>query len=233
MILNARMAQMGELLSLIAHQWRQPLTVIGALVGNIQLRSQLGSLNMTYLAPKLEKITQTVQFLSATVESFRNFYAPSKKKTVLDLADLTKQALDLLSPAFQKYPYEIRLLPAEGLAKVLVNQSELMQVIIEILGNARSALGEKPGWIQLRLGTHEDLAILEISNNGGAILPEVLPRIFEPYFTTKNNDTGTGMGLYMARVIIENHHGGELKVGCVGDVTSFLIQLPLHKDDSP
>jgi len=229
LILNARMAQMGEMLSLIAHQWRQPLTVVSVLVGNIQLKSQLGGLDVDYLMPKLDKINQTVHSLSGTIESFRSFYAPTKTKEDSDLLEVTSKALEFLSPVLRKQSLEVRYDPPSSPVFSWVLRAELMQVIVEILTNAVFALTPKGGWISLEwtVGTSE--ANLAIANNGGAIPEMDLPKIFLPDFTTKTDGSGTGLGLYMARVIIESHHGGRLNAEVANDITTFRITLPLEE----
>jgi len=229
LILNARMAQMGEMLSLIAHQWRQPLTVVSVLVGNIQLKSQLGGLDVDYLIPKLDKINQTVHSLSGTIESFRSFYAPTKTKEDSDLLEVTTKALEFLSPVLRKQGLEVRYETPSVPIFARVLRAELMQVIVEILTNAVSALMPQGGWISLEWATSPREATLSIANNGGAIPEANLAKIFLPDFTTKADGTGTGLGLYMARVIIEGHHGGHLSAEGHNDVTTFRIVLPLEE----
>ncbi|MEI8094943.1 MAG: PAS domain-containing protein [Spirochaetales bacterium] len=226
LILNSRMAQMGQLLSLIAHQWRQPLTVISTLVGNIQLKAQLASLDSEYLMPKLAKIGQTVVNLSDTIDTLRLFYAPAKQKDKADLGDLTSKALELLAPVLKTETLEVRFDPPQPPLWSTVFRAELMQVIIELIGNARSALSGRSGWVSIVWSVQGSDTVLEMSNNGGAIADNVLPKIFLPHYTSSAEGAGTGMGLHMVKVIIEDHHGGTIRASSDGDVTLFRISLP-------
>lgn len=228
MLLQARQAQMGELLNMIAHQWRQPLTVISTLIGNISLKLEMGQPDWDYMRTKLEKMTNTVQFLSETIESFRNFYAPSKNVTTENLFELTKKAIELLGPSLNRNGIKLDYQAPERELKVEVFSGEFLQVLIEIFNNARDAFREITGKVKiihLEWASDSTGTLLSVSNNAGAISPDVLERIFEPYFTTKDTSGGTGLGLYMAKIIIEDHHGGALNVVCDGDWTIFQIRL--------
>jgi len=227
--IRSRQAQMGELLSMIAHQWRQPLTVVMSLIGNIQLKAQLGGLESDYLSAKLDRISQTVHFLSETIDSFRNFYAPTKYKSEEDLAFLTRRALELLSPSLQKLGTEVQFQAPEVPVRVKVFTGELVQVALELITNARDALvAAAPDSPTLRLVVlrEGDRAVLRVQNNGGEIPAEILPHIYDPYYTTKEGTAGTGLGLYMAKLIVETHHGGTLTASSSEGWTSFTCVLP-------
>jgi len=228
--IRSRQAQMGELLSMIAHQWRQPLTVVMSLIGNVQLKAQLGAVDEAYLKTKLERMAQTVQFLSETIDSFRNFYAPAKFKSEEDLAFLTRRALELMAPSLQKLGTRVDFSPPEVPLVARVFPGEFLQVALELITNARDALvsGASDGPVlELSIRHEGRLAILEVANNGGEIPPAVLPHIYEPYYTTKEGMAGTGLGLYMAKLIVENHHGGVLGVQTSEGWTRFFCSLPL------
>jgi len=143
--------------------------------------------------------------------------------------EVTSKALEFLSPVLRKQSLEVRYDPPSSPVFSWVLRAELMQVIVEILTNAVFALTPKGGWISLEwtVGTSE--ANLAIANNGGAIPEMDLPKIFLPDFTTKTDGSGTGLGLYMARVIIESHHGGRLNAEVANDITTFRITLPLEE----
>lgn len=229
--IRSRQAQMGELLSMIAHQWRQPLTVITSLVGNIQLKAQLGTVDPGYLAGKLERIGQTVGFLSETIDSFRNFYMPSKFKAEEDLRGLTRRALELLHPSFQKIGVQVDLRVPEEPVAVRLFGGEFVQVLLELLANARDALvssSVQPARLRIEVARTGPEAVVTVANNGGEIPSAVLPRIFDPYFTTKEGTAGTGLGLYMAKIIVENHHGGTLTAVCREGWAEFQCRLSLR-----
>ena len=229
--IRSRQAQMGELLSMIAHQWRQPLTVVMSLIGNIQLKAQLGGVTADYLSGKLERISQTMHFLSETIDSFRNFYAPTKYKTEEDLTALTRRALELLGPSLEKLETRVEFKAPDAPAKVRVFTGELVQVALELITNARDALlaGQaSPPVLRLEVALEGHTALLRVENNGAGIPPEVLPHIYDPYYTTKEGSPSTGLGLYMAKLIVENHHGGELTATSVEGWTTFTCRLPLE-----
>lgn len=229
--IRSRQAQMGELLSMIAHQWRQPLTVVMSLIGNIQLKAQMGaSIDPAYLKGKLERMSQTVQFLSETIDAFRNFHAPSRHKTVENLGALARKALDLVLPTLTKLGITVEFEAPDAL-QARVFGSEFQQLVLELVNNAREALvGCEVGnpVLRIRLSTNEGWAILVVWNNGLSIAPEVLPRVFEPYYTTKDSTAGSGLGLYMAKTIVETHHGGRLTVESGPGSTSFSATFPLE-----
>jgi len=226
-----RQTQMGELLSMIAHQWRQPLTVVSSLVGNIQLKVQLGGVEPAYLLVKLERMAQTVQSLSETIDSFRHFYAPTKYKTEEDLVVLVKRALELLTPSLHKLGAQVEFPAPESPLKVPVFAGEFLQVVLELIINARDALSkETPEGPILRISVYREgeFAVLLVENNGVAISSEVLPHIYDPYYTTKEAIGGMGLGLYMGKLIIENHHAGTLTATSGDGWTRFCCRLPLE-----
>lgn len=229
--IRSRQAQMGELLSMIAHQWRQPLTVVMSLIGNIQLKAQMGvDLDPEYLKSKLERMSQTVQFLSETIDSFRNFHAPSKHKTLEDLTLLTKKALDLVLPSLQKIGAQVDVIVPDRPVLARVFGGEFQQLVLELVNNGRDSLvasGIESPQIRVEVTEQEGFAHLVVGNNGLAIPEEVLPKIFEPYYTTKDTAAGSGLGLYMAKTIVESHHGGLLAVTSSDSWTCFTSILPL------
>ena len=227
--IRSRQAQMGELLSMIAHQWRQPLTVVMSLIGNIQLKAQMGALDPKYLGGKLDRISQTVHFLSETIDSFRNFYAPAKYKSEEDLAFLTRRAYELLSPSLRKLGTEVQFQTPEMPVKVRVFAGELVQVALELITNARDALlsaGSDAPFLRLVVLQEGNSAVLRVENNGAEIPPEILPHIYDPYYTTKEGTAGTGLGLYMAKLIVETHHNGTLTATSADGWTSFTCVIP-------
>lgn len=227
----SRQAQMGELLSMIAHQWRQPLTVVMSLIGNIQMKASLGTMDPGYLAAKLDRIAKTVTFLSETIDSFRNFYVPAKSKSEEDLVGLAQRALELVGPSLQGLGTQVDFRGPEDPVKVLVFSGELIQVAVELITNARDALAtgapDSPV-LRIRVFRDGDHGVLEVENNGGEIPSDVLPYIYDPYYTTKEGVSGTGLGLYMSKLIVENHHGGVVSASSQGGWTSFTCSLPIE-----
>jgi len=229
--IRSRQAQMGELLSMIAHQWRQPLTVVSSLVGNIQLKAEMGTVDPGYLKSKLDRLSQTVQFLSETIDSFRDFYMPARSKTEEDLGALVQRALGLLSPSLEALGVRVEVSVPQSVS-AWVYAGELLQVVLELIVNARDALHAAAltePVLKISLGHRGDQVFLVVGNGGPVIPSHVLPFIFDPYFTTKDAGVGTGLGLYMAKVIVESHHGGGLTATSEANWTEFVCRLPRER----
>lgn len=227
--IRSRQAQMGELLSMIAHQWRQPLTVVSSLVGNIQLKAEMGAVDPGYLKTKLDRLSQTVQFLSETIDSFRDFYMPARAKSEEDLGALIHRALGLLSPSLDALGFRVEVFVPKAAPKAWVYAGELLQVVLELIVNARDALHAAAladPVLKISVGHRGDQVFLVVGNSGPVIPPHVLPFIFDPYFTTKEGGLGTGLGLYMAKLIVESHHGGALTATSEANWTEFVCRLP-------
>jgi signal transduction histidine kinase len=232
--IRSRQAQMGELLSMIAHQWRQPLTVLGSLVGNIQLKAQLGTVVPEYLAAKLDRMNQTIQFLSDTIDSFRNFYMPAKFKADEDLVVLCRQAYDLVAPSLEKIGAVVEWsLPSSALV-CKVFSGEFLQLVLELFTNARDAFGPQglvEPRVRVEVADEGPMAVVRVGNNGSDIPADVLPFIWDPYYTTKEGGSGAGLGLYMAKLIVETHHLGSLQASSQDGWTEFVCRLP--RDGAP
>ena len=228
--MRSRQAQTGGLLSMIAHQWRQPLTVVSSLIGNVQLKLQMGKVDDHYLSAKLDRMAETIHVLSETIDSFRNFYAPTKYKTEEDLNVLVRRALDLVMPSLVRLGARVEFDQPQVVPVARIFAGEFMQVALELLNNARDALmnGNRQGPCLSLVLTYEDrVAKLRISNNGGEIPADVLPHIYDPYYTTKDLPMGSGLGLYMIKLIVESHHGGHLTASSQEGWTTFECTFPL------
>ncbi len=226
--IRLRQAQAGELLSMIAHQWRQPLTAVMSLIGNIQLKTQMGPLPADYLQSKLEKMAQSVQFLSETIDVFRNFYTASKHKSVEDLSVLVHRALDLVNPALVTLHVDVETRFPQKPASARVFPGEFMQVVLELIGNARAALSAVrtgSGRLLIALEADERWVWLRLENNGTPIPAEVLPHLYDPYYPLRDG-VQTGLGLYMAKLIVESHHGGTLEVESQDGINRFSCSIP-------
>lgn len=229
LILQTRQAQMGSLLNVIAHQWRQPLSRISLNLANIQLKLDTETLNLPYLQGKLGLLSATVTYLSETIESFRTYYSPSKEKQTTDLWQLVYRALDLVLPTIHEAKIEIQTEPPLEPIYLSIYPGEMIQVVVELLNNAREAITTsqiepKILRIDLRHGLKD--YVLQISNSGEPIPLSIVEHLFDPYFTTKNQQHGTGLGLYMARNIITEHHGGSIHYQTTQLGPSFIVRLP-------
>ena len=210
LIQQSRLAQMGEMISMIAHQWRQPLTAITATTNNLQLRSLIdGKIDTTHLQEELELITNYSQHLSFTIDDFRNFFKPDKIKTNFNISDVIENTIKLMGSQFKNN--NIELIKNINNAELYGYYNELLQVLINILKNAKDELikldTNKRRIIFIDTYTDKSNLIIKIRDNANGIPPDIIEKIFEPYFTTKENDEGTGIGLYMCKQIIDGMTG--------------------------
>ncbi|MDZ7820275.1 MAG: cache domain-containing protein [Aliarcobacter sp.] len=210
---QSKMASMGEMIGNIAHQWRQPLSTITTASTGILLEKELGILQDQTLKDYLNKINTSAQYLSKTIDDFRNFFNPEKVKNYFYLSKIFETTLDLLSAQFNSQNIEI----IKDIDDVEINsyENELIQALINILNNARDELKNKElarKLIFISTIKNDNEVIIKIKDNAGGIIKENIDKIFEPYFTTKHKSQGTGIGLYMTEEIIIRHLKGSIEV---------------------
>lgn len=230
---QSKLAAMGEMIDNIAHQWRQPLNTLGVIVQDSQYAYRSGKLNQHYLQSMTTDSMEQIEFMSQTIEDFRNFVKPDQKNTPFDLNESVEQSIQLLSGMLDAHHIAIRVEYFEKELEVYGSTGEFKQVIINLLNNARDALIEKNPHnptILIRIFGDDTYGAVTIQDNGGGIAPEVIERIFEPYFTTKEEGKGSGIGLYMSYAIIRTKMGGMIEVSNVENGTLFTVTLPLWKD---
>jgi len=234
---QARLAQMGEMISMIAHQWRQPLGAISSTIISIHNKRESGRLNLDekedrekyfeFTSTRLKNIDGYVQVLSSTIDDFRNFFKPDKEKEVVSLSTPITRALYIVEDALRAK--NIKLLSViENDEEVLMYQNEMMQVILNIMKNAEDNFLEKKvknPQIFIITKKEEGKFIISITDNGGGIASDILPKIFDPYFSTKDEKNGTGLGLYMSKIMVEEHNNGKLSVENVDNGVCFSIEL--------
>lgn len=233
---QSRMAQMGEMLSMIAHQWRQPLGAISSAVFGIQTKLATGKFDgqesneelYKYLDTKHTRINEYVQFLSTTIDDFRNFFKPDKKKELVIFESPIGRALQIVESSLVSKGIDIGFTFNVN-EKVAMFQNEIMQVILNIIKNAEDNFLERgTAEPKIRIETkimpvHYEITI---SDNGGGISEHILANVFEPYFSTKDEKNGSGLGLYMSKMMIEEHSGGLLQVENTGEGAMFKILIP-------
>jgi PAS domain S-box-containing protein len=214
-ILNqqSKMATMGEMLENIAHQWRQPLSIISTLATSMQIQKELYiNIPRDEELDKLKKINTTTQHLSQTIEDFRDFFQPNKKKIKFNLKDAYYKTLNLINSKFKTLDIEM----VENIEDIYIESyhNELIQVIMNILNNARDILVTKKDKriIFISIYKENNNAVISIKDNAGGVPDNIIDKIFEPYFTTKHKSQGTGIGLYMSQNIITKHINGTLNV---------------------
>ena len=211
---QSKMAAMREMIENIAHQWRQPLSVISTASTGTKLQKEMNCLSDDELLSSLTSINTSAQYLSSTIDDFRDFFNPSNNKIdEFNIAETFIKTLTLVKAQFTAKNIEI----IQNIEEYQISsiQNELIQVLINILNNARDALlpiENQRRLIFINTSSKDNVLYIEIKDNAGGIKEDVIDRIFEPYFTTKHQSKGTGIGLYMSKEIIEKHLNGELLV---------------------
>jgi signal transduction histidine kinase len=230
LIQQSRHAAMGEMINSIAHQWRQPLNNLGLILQNIEISFKIGKLTLEEMKAENAKAMDTILFMSRTIDDFRNFFRDDKKKSVISINNLLKKTLALVAASFKHLNISMDIELQEDVI-AFGYPNEYSQVILNILNNARDALMERKSpapRIHIRAFVQEGRAVVTIGDNGGGIGEEILPRVFDPYFSTKEVGKGTGIGLYMSKVIIEQNMEGALTVRNIDGGAEFRIELASH-----
>jgi len=224
---QSRLAQMGEMIAMIAHQWRQPLSAISSASATLSVKAQLDTLDNESVIKTSKQIDKFVQHLSSTIDDFRNFFKENNHKELTSYTKVTDTVLGIIGSTLKSKGIEV-LLELESKSEFITYENELKQVLINLVTNAQDALLEKGvhnPFIKIKSYTFENKYILEVSDNGGGIKDEISEKIYDPYFSTKLNKQGTGLGLYMSNIIIQNHCEGKLSFKNRDDGVCFKIEL--------
>ncbi len=227
LIQQNRLASLGEMINNIAHQWRQPLNTLGIIIQQMQLYYDRGAFTEEYLEKVIQKSMGQINHMSQTIEDFRSFFRPDKEMTEFDIRDVIERTVSLVADNFNNQ--HIRVEIQSRVNPVIVGfPNEFSQVLLNILMNARDAFVvhcPAHGRIVIAIDTVAGKNVVTISDNAGGIPPHLVDRIFEPYFTTKGPDKGTGIGLFMAKSIIEKSMNGLLSVRNTGEGAEFRIEV--------
>ncbi len=237
LVQQSRMAQMGEMISMIAHQWRQPLGAIAASSIDLKMKMAFSSFDLenkegqeecaNYFEEQLTHIEEYVQSLTTTIDDFRNFYKPNKEKKTITINEPIKKSLSIIEAAANANG--VRITTKYESQKVLaLFDSELMQVFLNIIKNSQDNFIEKntpDATIMIRTKDIDKGVQVQMCDNGGGIPEDIIEKIFDPYFSTKEEKNGTGLGLYMSKTIIEEHHNGKLNVKNIDNGVRFCITL--------
>ena len=227
MIQQSRMAAMGEMLGNIAHQWRQPLNILGLMIQDLIISYESGDFDKETLETTVGKAMGIVLHLSQTIDDFSSFATPEKEKNLFLVDQVIQKTISLVGDNFRRQGIAVEV---ETCADLQINgySNEYAQVLLNILINARDALlerGRNDARITVRSWAERDRAVVTITDNGGGIPVQIIPKIFDPYFTTKALGKGTGVGLFMSKTIIEKKMAGHLSVRNVGDGAEFRIEV--------
>jgi PAS domain S-box-containing protein len=211
---QSRMAQMGEMISMIAHQWRQPLNAITLTTSALQFKVEENTYDKLFFTSRLERISNYVQHLSSTIDDFREFFKPDKIKQETTFCKIMENTLELVHVGLESNNITV-LTEYDCKCSLFSYSNELLQVAMNLIKNAEDALLDNQiisPTITIKCYSDEEKSVLEIGDNAGGIDTSIIEKIFEPYFTTKEERNGTGLGLYMSKMIVEEHCGGTLNV---------------------
>lgn len=223
MMQQSRLAQMGEMISMIAHQWRQPLSSISATSGAISLKATRGKLNDKEAFELSEKITEYAQHLSITIDDFRNFFKSNKEKKEVTYKELLRAVFNIVEGSMIKENIEL-ITRGDSSEIFSTYPSEIKQVILNLIKNAEDVLLER-NILNPQIVIELDGNSLSVCDNAGGISKETIEKIFDPYFSTKLEKDGTGLGLYMSKIIIQEHCKGKLSVSNNEKGAVFKIML--------
>ncbi|MBF0609293.1 MAG: cache domain-containing protein [Candidatus Magnetobacterium sp. LHC-1] len=227
LVQQSKLAAMGEMIGNIAHQWRQPLSVVSGVLLNIQDAYEFGDLNAKYLADKIRQANQSLEFMSVTIDDFRNFFKPDKEKTEFDISEAIHKTVSIVGASLRDNFIDLRMHLEYGLS-VNGYSNEFSQVLLNIVTNAKDFLllrAIRGPVIDIKAYRHSTKAVVVVADNAGGIDEEIIDKVFDPYFTTKEQGKGTGIGLYMSKMIIEGHMGGLLTARNVEHGAEFCILL--------
>ncbi len=211
---QSRQAALGEMIGNIAHQWRQPLNALGLVIQELSLAYELGSFTREHLEASITRAMDIIFRMSQTIDDFSNFYKPDRDKRWFKVNEVVTKTVSLIDASFREYGIAIEADVADNL-EIKGYPNDYAQVLLNILMNARDALLERGTVnprVTVRARMEEGRSVVTVGDNAGGIGEDILERIFDLYFTTKENGLGTGIGLFMAKIIIEQNMGGRLTV---------------------
>ena len=214
-IQQSRFAAMGEMIGEIAHQWRQPLSSISAIASGAKLRYKNNLISDEELDKTFVKIKYHTQYLSQTIDDFRDFYKKNKKREPFEVNEIIDKSITLIDASYSEKNIELILKRDEKKIMLIGNGSELSQVFLNILYNAKDAIVDKnvtDRVVILEVLQEGEYVVVKIYDSAGGISEKIKERVFDPYFTTKHKSQGTGIGLFMSKKIISQHFEGTIEV---------------------
>lgn len=230
-IKQSRQLAMGEMIEMLSHQWRQPITGIGMSVNNMVLDIDMDEIDEEKFKKKLGTISSQVQYLSKTIDDFRTMFKQTGKKEAVTLQEVAQSALNIMQQNLDSKNIRYKTV-FQDQTPMPMFKNEMVQVVLNVLKNAVDIFSEKKvGNPRLLIKTMEKEGACKIAvmDNAGGIPEKILPKIFDPYFSTKKSQIGTGIGLYMCKSIVENHMGGKMNAYNTDQGAVFEVLLQ-HKD---
>jgi signal transduction histidine kinase len=225
---QAKHAAMGEMLGMIAHQWRQPLSAITSTANALEIKIKMDRYDKEYFKENIHKISHFTTNLSQTIDDFRNFFKPNNSKEKDSLESIIDRTIEIVENSLEKNDITLST-DYQSNKELEIYANEIQQVVLNLIKNAEDVLKEmniKNKKISIKTFCDDDIIGLSVSDNGSGIPENIIDNIFDPYFTTKKSKNGTGLGLYMSKTIIEEHCNGNIIVENIKDNGSkFTIQI--------
>jgi signal transduction histidine kinase len=225
---QSKLAAMGEMVSIIAHQWRQPLCAVGTIITRLKLKYNLKKIELDTYDEKLTQINDYVQYMSNTIDHFRDFLIKDSKKDLVKIDEVVNNSYTLIKNSFDILGIKVNINTSKNLKNIYLHKNDLIQVILNILNNAKDALvlnNILNPQVTINFFEMESFQIIEIEDNAGGIDLNIIDKIFNPYFSTKEKKNGTGLGLYICKMIVEKYLNGEISVKNTKYGASIIIKL--------
>ncbi len=226
---QSKQAVMGEMITMIAHQWRQPLSTITLQISNLEVRKLLGEeISREDVENTFNEINRNVMYLSETIDDFQTYFRQDKERTSIEIGQLLDKAVNFILPRLKDTKIEVVFDKNEEII-IMTYMNELIQVVLNLLNNAidvMSELDSDSSKLIIKVRRKNENVFISVIDNAGGINKSNLPYIFEPYFSTKGKN-GTGLGLYMSQMIVQKQFNGSIEVETSSEGANFTIALPM------
>lgn len=228
LIQNSKMAEMGDMINNIAHQWRQPTTRVTLLLSNMAMALEDKEIDREYMNKKINNAIEQMEFISSTIDDFTNFFSPKKNNKVFYVSQAMKKTIKILKGTFDSFGIEISINKDDFLLHG--NENELAQVILIILSNAKDQFTQREiKNRQININIDEENKTIEFLDTAGGIEENILNKIFDHYFSTKNEDHCTGIGLYTAKMIVQQTFKSKISAQNKKNGASFMLDFSENK----
>ncbi|AFL69496.1 histidine kinase [Sulfurospirillum barnesii SES-3] len=244
MFQQARLASLGEMLQNIAHQWRQPLGSLMMIIQSFESKFLAKKLSEEFVTSRVADAQMLAQNMSDTLEDFRTFFNPNKSKKECSLKDVVQKSIELSKYQLEREEIHLQFFIKEDL-RFFAFKNELIHVLLNLIGNSKDVLATKTELemkiIHIIARESQDAIYVNVIDNGGGIKSDIIPKVFDPYFTTKHKSVGTGIGLFMSKQMVEKHMNGEItcknirhKLGTkkLWTCAMFTITIPKKNDST-
>ena len=227
MLLQSKHSAMGEMISMIAHQWRQPLACISSIINRIKLKNNMNKIDKDFLNNILDETNVYIQYMSNTIDDFRNFFSIDTKNELTSLNEIVLNVYKMINKSFNSQNINIEIEDSK-LTERFLFKNELVQILLNILNNAKDAFLEKDiknPKITISFSENENYQNIFVEDNAGGIDEKVILNIFDPYFSTKSKKNGSGLGLYICKTILEKNNLGTISVKNKNNGVIFTITI--------